>query len=113
MHLESFPRTHRILKKDEFQTIMTFGIRKETKNFILFLKENEKKHHRLGIIASKKVGGAVIRNKAKRILREYFRKFSKETLPAGESQYDVIFICRKTIKTAGMEDILKNLRAIL
>lgn len=42
------------------------------RHFVIFFKENSKR--KLGVVASKKVGNAVKRNRAKRLLRELFRK---------------------------------------
>lgn len=45
---------------------------------------------RIGITASRKVGGAVVRNRIKRSVREWFRR-SREQLPAA---VDVVVIAR-------------------
>lgn len=44
---------------------------------MIFLKEHELK---MSAVASKKVGNAVLRNKAKRWLKEAFRKYEKNLL---------------------------------
>jgi ribonuclease P protein component len=49
-----------------------------SERFILFWKENRIGHHRLGLTVSRKVGNAVVRNRAKRLFREIFRKSFRE-----------------------------------
>ena len=44
----------------------------------MFGLENGRSHHRLGITVSRKVGGAVIRNRIKRLFREIFRRSAGE-----------------------------------
>ncbi len=49
---------------------------------MLYTLPNELGHPRLGITASRKVGPAVVRNRAKRRVRDIFRRFSgRQTLP--------------------------------
>ncbi len=47
---------------------------------LVFALRNELGHARLGLSVSRKVGGAVVRNRWKRIIREAFRH-SRELLP--------------------------------
>lgn len=54
---------------------------------------------RLGIVASKRVGGAVVRNRAKRRLREIFRR--DQPSGAGTSRsLDVVAIARRELVDA-------------
>ena len=48
---------------------------------------------RLGITVTKKVGNAVVRNRLKRLIREFFRR-NKVLFPAG---YDVVVMAKKNI----------------
>ena len=45
-----------------------------SERFILFWRENNIGHHRLGLTVSRKVGNAVVRNRVKRLFREIFRR---------------------------------------
>jgi ribonuclease P protein component len=51
-------------------------------------------HPRLGISASRRLGGAVVRNRWKRLLREAFR-LSRSQLPAG---IDLVVIPRQDVE---------------
>lgn len=59
-------------------------------------------HDRLGIIASRKVGGAVIRNRAKRRLRDVFRRQQPEAAPAGQLALDIVVVARRETSEAPM-----------
>jgi ribonuclease P protein component len=45
----------------------------ETHNFILLLYRNENSIKKIGVTIRKKVGGAVFRNRMRRLIKEYFR----------------------------------------
>lgn len=64
---------------------------------------------RFGVTASRRIGNAVVRNRAKRIMREAVRKI----YPGIEYGMDLILVARPGIRTAGMETVLMQLQAQL
>jgi ribonuclease P protein component len=67
------PAEH-IHQRAEFQKIYERGARLQSRYFTIFLLGNELGMGRLGIAATRKLGGAVERNRAKRLIREVFRR---------------------------------------
>ena len=68
--------------------------------------------NRLGIVASKKVGNAVIRNRAKRVIREAFRIAEARLRDATDKRYDFVFVARgKTpyLKSTQIYELIMNL----
>ncbi len=78
----SLPKAERIRKRAEYVGIQTQGRKLFTPSLIAFTVWNDKAPLRLGITVSKRVGGAVVRNRVKRLLREVFRH-CKDRLPQG------------------------------
>ena len=78
---QTFSAGDRIRKRSEYQRVYDRGRKISSRNFTLFLLENDLRRPRLGITATRRMGGAVQRNRAKRLLREWFRKV-RESLPA-------------------------------
>ena len=69
----TFRRNERISNKKDFTAVYSGGKKMVGKRCVLYWRENNLPHHRLGVSVSKKVGGAVVRNRIKRIFRETFR----------------------------------------
>jgi len=76
---------------------------------VLYVRENNLGLNRLGISISKKVGGAVTRNRIKRLIKEQIRALQKN-LALG---YDLVFIARAPAADASFADIGKSLSNLL
>ena len=64
----------RIRRRSEFQEVYERGVRIHGRYATVFVLPNQRAVGRLGIAATKKLGGAVQRNRAKRLIREVFRR---------------------------------------
>ncbi len=86
-----FTKKERIFLPQDFKRVMKSGRRLHSKHFILFLKENGRGFHRLGIVAKKEIGPASLRNRLKRHLREFFR-LNKGNI---QGSYDIIILIKQ------------------
>jgi ribonuclease P protein component len=69
----SFTRRERVRRRVDYKSIYDRGSKVHCRYFTLFALPNNLTVGRLGIAATRKLGGAVVRNKAKRLIREVFR----------------------------------------
>jgi ribonuclease P protein component len=88
---ESFPKTARLRKRPEFLRVSRTGKKVHSATFVVISKANEVGETRLGVTVSGKVGNAVVRNRIKRLVREFFRRHCRE-LPQG---LDVLVIAKR------------------
>jgi ribonuclease P protein component len=71
---EDFARVRRIVKTDEFSSVFRLRPTQRTAHFVLYVRENQLSHARLGVVAAKRFAPrAVTRNTIKRVARELFR----------------------------------------
>ena len=93
------------LKKRRDFILASRGLRYACKTVIVQLNQNDLGAIRLGITCSKKVGNAVVRNRAKRRLRA----IAREALPVlGRVGFDYVLIGRHDLTVSSEFKILKN-----
>lgn len=89
------PTPKRIRKGSDFQSVRSQGKNVFFKSFVCqyqLFSQKQPVVHRLGVIASRRVGNAVKRNRGKRIIRELFRRHESR-LP---SNCDIVVILRSS-----------------
>ncbi|HXT68589.1 MAG TPA: ribonuclease P protein component [Vicinamibacterales bacterium] len=106
-----FGRAARLRSRVEFTAVQSGGRRAPGKFLTLLGRPNSLGRDRLGIIASKRVGGAVARNRAKRRVRELFRRDTSR--PAGAADLDLVVIVRSELVDAPFDAIAADFRAAL
>ncbi len=106
MFLAGLPRHERLRKRSEFTAVQGRGKKLHTERFLVFVlpRAEPSAPARLGITVSKKVGGAVVRNRIKRLVREAFRR-RKALFPQG---LDIVFIAKQTAIDVELEGLLRE-----
>jgi ribonuclease P protein component len=103
----SFRPAEHVRKRAEFELIYQTGFKRSGRLMTLFTREREDGVARLGIAATRKMGGAVERNRAKRVVREVFRHHK----PAGA--IDVVVSPRRELLDAPLERVEAEFRSLL
>ena len=75
---------------------------------VVWLREGESAGLRLGVVSSRKIGGAVVRNRARRRLREMFRR----ERPSLRGTVDLVIVARASIEAASWEELVADFRKI-
>ena len=99
-----FPSASRVRKRVEFLSIQERGQRVSTPRFVLILSASVAPGSpRLGVTASRKVGNAVVRARAKRLIREAFRATRSSLWPTG---IDVVVIVKRSPGGSKLESVV-------
>jgi ribonuclease P protein component len=84
----------RIRRRPEFERVYNEGVRISGRFMTVFLLPTARPGPRFGVAATRKMGNAVERNRAKRLAREIFRRHK---LTAG---YDIVIVPRREMLDA-------------
>ena len=105
----SLGKGERLLRPRDFQGLTKGGTKIDSDCFVVLYAPNGLGRSRLGITVSKRVGRAVIRNRVKRLVREYFRQHKG----LFSDSYDVNVIAKGGISDLSSERIRGALDAVV
>jgi ribonuclease P protein component len=104
---ECFSRNERICRRVEYQKVYEKGVKVHSRLFTLFRLPNGLDVGRLGIAATRKLGGAVVRNRAKRLVRETYRRHK---LAPG---FDIVIVPKRELLDTSLNALEAEFRTSL
>lgn len=102
-----FPRSARLRRRGEFTGVFDRGTKRHGRLMTVVALATTASAPRIGIAASRKLGGAVDRNRAKRRLREVFRQ-AAVAIPV-----DVVVIPRREVLDAPFDLVAQELAGLV
>jgi len=102
-----FRPADRIRRRAEFQQVYDRGVKIHGRYSTIFMLPSATGGSRLGIAATRKLGGAVQRNRAKRLIREVFRR---NKIAKG---FDVVVIPKRSLLDASLTVLEAEYRALV
>ncbi len=105
----TFPREARLVRRGEFDAVYRAGKRRSSSHFTVFFRANELPQSRFGVSIKKALGGAVVRNRIRRRLREIVRRHRRE-IPAG---WDIVIHPKSAVAKAPFAALTADLLQLL
>ena len=103
------PQTQTINENKDFKRAYYRGKSCSTPTVVVYALKNRRGIRRLGLTATKKVGKAVERNRARRVLREAWRLMESQ-FPIG---YDYVLVARVRTAHVKTQEVARGLAAAL
>ena len=109
-----FSKRFYAIKNDrEFRYLYKKGTCCPSYGFVCYFRQTNRRRNRCGIVTGKKIGGAVIRNRSRRVIREAFRIFDNELTKETEKRFDFVFVAREATHELKSTKILGTMRVKL
>ncbi len=106
---QEYPRDARIVRKADFDAVYRNGKRRSSSHFTVFLKANDLPQSRFGFSIKRALGGAVVRNRIRRRVREVVRLHRRE-ISAG---WDFVIHPKANVENAAFAALESDLVRLL
>lgn len=100
----------RLKRRADYQKVYKHGVRVIGRHVVLFFLESRERGGRFGVTATRKIGGAVVRNRAKRRLRELYRLHLHD---GAAPSCDIVANARRSSATAPWAELEKDFMTCL
>ena len=104
-----FPREARLVQRGAFDAVYGAGKRRSSSHFTVFFRANQMPQSRFGFSIKKALGGAVVRNRMRRRMREIVRCHRLE-IPAG---WDIVIHPKSNVAKAEFAALTADLLQLL
>lgn len=94
-------RKCRLRRAEEFERVRREGQSWSNRWLVLWASPNGLDHSRFGFATSRRLGKAVKRNRAKRLMREAARLCQPDIQPG----WDLVFVARGPMSQAGLDEV--------
>ena len=98
----------RLRRSADIQRVLRTGMRQTQGRVVLYVLPGEL-GARVAFVCSRRIGNAVARNRARRLMREAWRALA----PGIQGGFDIVFVARPDIEGARMGDVLADVTAAL
>jgi ribonuclease P protein component len=104
-----FPRAARLVRRGEFDAVYRTGKRRSNSHFTVFFRANQLPQSRFGFSIKKALGGAVVRNRIRRRVREIVRCHRQE-IAAG---WDIVIHPKKVCQRSAFALVTAELLRLM
>ena len=104
----TFPKSYRLRTTEEFKRVYEAGQKQVGRHMVVWTLPNEFNYFRAGVVASKRVGNAVKRTRAKRRIRELIRMHQYQLQPGR----DFVLVSRYTVPAVAWEELVKDFQHV-
>ncbi|MCR4408217.1 MAG: ribonuclease P protein component [Anaerolineae bacterium] len=102
-------KTYRLRKNEQFQKVRNEGRSWSNRWLVLCALRNGLPYNRFGFTASRRLGSAVVRNRARRLMREAVR-LRREALSPG---WDLVLVARSPLREASFHEVDQAVEQLL
>jgi ribonuclease P protein component len=103
------PRANRLRRNTDFQRVRAWGRSWASRFLVLGVLPSDQGRVRVGITVSRRIGGAVVRVRVRRLVREAVRPWLHE-ITGG---WDVVFVARAPLRSASFHDVDRAVAQLL